>query len=442
MLKVRGLAATVVALALAVMLPVLAAAPASADIVRQRQEWVLSALHVPAAWRITKGSGVLVAVIDSGVDPTIADLSGSVTTGPDLTGVHTPFSNPNWGTHGTWMASLIAGHGHGPGDRDGIVGVAPQARILSIRVITDRSDPGYQKYQDQPANRGQRELAEAIRYAVKHRAKVISMSLGYNAPSLVVRKALQYALSRNVVVVASSGNSGTAQTARGVGHAPYSFPADYPGVIGVAATARTGRPAYFSSDNLSVEVAAPGVNVPAAGRQNRYWVVSGTSPACALTAGVAALIKARYPRLTAPQVRRSIIWSASDRPPGGYNDEIGFGMVDAAAALRYAGRVASQARQPQAESSRAEKGFFGGGRADVPPVPVPSRSRGALIGLSVLAALCLLLTVGGIWRLTAGLQSDDSRPDPDPWPDADLPGYYRDPPVGYGQRYADPPSDW
>ena len=439
MLTPRRIAAALLALATAALLPLATAAPASADIVRQRQQWVLDALDVPAAWRITQGGGVLVAVIDSGVDPSIEDLAGSVITGPDLTGEHTPFGNPNWGTHGTWMASLIAGHGHGAGDQDGIIGVAPKARILSIRVITDRSDPSYQKYQDQPASTGQRELATAIRYAVRHRAKVISMSLGYNAPSLVVRKAIEYALTRNVVIVASSGNSGNSQTARGQGHAPYSFPADYPGVIGVAAVGRSGQPAYFSSDNLSVEVAAPGVNVPAAGRQDRYWVVSGTSPACALTAGVAALIKARYPRLSAPQVRRSIIWSASHRPPGGYDDEIGFGTVDAAAALRYAGRLVSRSRRPEASTVLA-KGFFGGGRSALPADPVPPRSREPLIGLAVLAAVCLLLTIGGIWRLTAGLQAGE----PPPPRTENPPGYYQygDLPVGYAQRYYDPPNEW
>jgi Subtilase family len=209
-------------------------------------------------------------------------------------------------------------------------------------------------------------------------------------------------------------------------------------VIGVAAVGRSGQPAYFSSDNLSVEVAAPGVNVPAAGRQDRYWVVSGTSPACALTAGVAALIKSRYPGLTAPQVRRSIIWSASNRPPGGYNDEIGFGTVDAYAALRYAARLASQATHPHPQAARAKVlagGFFGGGRAGVPPVPVPPRSRDPLIELSALAAICLLLTIAAIWRLTAGLQTGRPHDDPAaaagrPWPP---PGYYQG---GYGYTAA------
>ena len=95
---------------------------------------------VRAAWPVSQGHGVTVAVIDSGVNPQVSDLAGSVTTGPDYSGVSTPSSNPEWGMHGTWMASLIVGHGHG--FESGVSGVAPKARVLSIRVLPDRKVPG------------------------------------------------------------------------------------------------------------------------------------------------------------------------------------------------------------------------------------------------------------------------------------------------------------
>jgi type VII secretion-associated serine protease mycosin len=382
-------------------LPFAAIGAARADQVRQQESWVLSALDVPAAWRTSQGHGVLVAVIDSGVDPAVSDLSGSVISGPDLSGVSTPQSNPHWGAHGTWMASLIAGHGHGPGRRDGILGVAPQARILAIRVITDKSDPGFKAYQRQSPDSGQHELAVAIRYAVRHHAGVISMSLGYSLASADVRAAIQYALSRNVVLVASSGNAGRPSTLHHL--APYSFPADYPGVIGVAAINSAGQPAYFSSDNLSVQVAAPGVNVPAEGRGSHYWLVSGTSPACALTAGVAALIKARYPQLTAAQVRRAITESASHSPAGGYNDQVGFGTVDAAAALTAAGHLARTAPPRSAVAGATSAGYFGGGAAKVPRVPVAPRDKKVLYKLYAIAAACLLVMLTATWRFAGGL---------------------------------------
>src|SRR5262245_60684440 len=130
-----------------IALSVSEASPARADLARQRQQWVLSALHAPAAWHVSEGRGVVVAVIDSGVDSSVSDLTGSVMKGPNYSGVDTAASNANWGVHGTWMASLIAGHGHGHSARDGIMGIAPQSRILSIRVITDRSDPAFKRYQ-------------------------------------------------------------------------------------------------------------------------------------------------------------------------------------------------------------------------------------------------------------------------------------------------------
>jgi type VII secretion-associated serine protease mycosin len=359
------------------------ATPALADQVRQAQMWVLDMLDAQQAWTVSQGAGVTVAVIDSGVSPDVSDLAGSVTTGPDLTGVKTRMSSPGWGQHGTWMASLIAGHGHAGGG-DGILGLAPRAKILSIRVITDPGDPNYRKYQHESSAHSQQALASAIRDAVKDGAGVISMSIGYGGPSLQVRQALQYAYDHNVVVLASSGNSGKASRPR----APYSFPADYPGVIGVAAVGPGDTPASFSSDNLSVQVAAPGVNVPAQGRNGQYWLVSGTSPACALTAGVAALIRSAYPRLPASLVAEALTSTTRDRPRGGWDDKVGFGTVDAAAALAAARRLATE---PAARAGLATAEHFGGGRAAVPPAPVFKRGPGMLILFAVLAVASLAL---------------------------------------------------
>lgn len=379
---------------------VLSASPARADPIGSQayssEQWVLNSLRLWTAWNKTKGGGVTVAVIDSGVNPSVPDLTGQVIAGPDFSGVHTPPWNPNWGVHGTWMASLIAGHGHGP--QDGILGSAPAARVLSIRVITDSTDPNYRKYQAESADSGQAELAEAITYAVAHGAGVISLSLGYSLPSLRVREALQDAYDHNVVVVASAGNSGDSAGAAGTGSAPFSFPADYPGVLSVGAVTSTGQVASFSSENLSVQVAAPGKSVPAQGRDGGYWYVSGTSPACALTAGVAALIKSAYPRLTDHQVISAITSSTtpSSRPRGGVDEQIGFGEVNAALALTAAGRIAA-AGVPGAGLAVAR--HFGGGPAAVPPVPVAPRGPGALIGYALLGLACLSLIAFATSRL-------------------------------------------
>jgi subtilisin family serine protease len=378
----RVLAALALALP-AVLIAAGPAAPAQADQVRDAQMWVLNMLDAQSAWTVSQGAGVTVAVIDSGVDPNVSDLTGSVIEGPNYTGVNTPPSNPNWGVHGTWMASLIAGHGH-DGGADGILGTAPRSKVLSIRVITDPNDPNYREYQREPASRSQQALASAIVYAVQHGAGVISMSIGYDGPSIQVRSALQYAYQHNVVVFASSGNSGKPSRPR----APYSFPADYPGVVGVAAVDQDDVAASFSSDNLSVQVAAPGVNVPAQGRDGQYWLVSGTSPACALTAGVAALIRSAYPRLPADLVADAITSSTQNRPPGGYSDGVGFGTVDAAAALTAARRLAATA---PVTAGLATAEHFGGGRAAVPPAPVFKRGSGPLVLFALLAVVSLTL---------------------------------------------------
>jgi len=379
---------TVISCAAALVL-ILPPAVARADSIRNNQQWVLSMMNMQAAWQLTEGAGVKVAVLDSGVDQYVSDLTGSVLTGPDYTGVDTSSANPNWGVHGTWMASLIAGHGH-DGGVDGIIGIAPRAQIMSIRVIPDRADPHYGAYEREPETRIQQSLADGITYAVRHGAKVISMSIGYGAPSAAVRKALQFAYTRGVVVVASAGNSGGSADTGQAGQSPESFPADYPSVISVGAVGTNGAVANFSSDNLSVQVAAPGVSVPAQGRDGQYWWVSGTSPACALVAGVAALIKSLYPGLAPDLVASALTSTTTNRPAHGYDSALGFGIVDAYAALGKAGQLAHE--RPGATGVAAQT-IFGGGPAAIPPDPVGPRGSGPLILFSLLAVMSL--AIGG-----------------------------------------------
>ena len=348
----------------------------------------LVAIGVPAAWRVTRGRGVTVGVLDTGTDPAVPDLSGSVTTGPDFTrGANPPrYRPPRW--HGTFIASLIAGHGSGPGRADGVIGVAPAARILAVRVILDADEPGFPVYN--ATARYEDAIARGIRYAVRQGVAVINMSLGSASGTPQLRRAIGYAIARGVVVVASAGNDGTAPGRS----SPYSYPASFTGVISVAAVGTGHRRAPFSDRNASVVISAPGVDVTGAAPGGGYLVINGTSPASAFVAGVVALIRSRYPQLGPALVRQAMVSSARYRPPSGYSPDVGFGEVDAAAALAVAGRLA--ARQPAV--GLAPSAHFGTG-----PLPGPIRvghrdaaSIAAAKGLETAAALGFLMTLAAL----------------------------------------------
>ena len=399
----RALLSAVVAVTLGLLPALLPATAADADSISEQQQWVFTMMNVQDAWHVSQGANVVVAVLDTGVDGNVSDLSGNVVGGKniDYTTLDTSPDNANWGLHGTWMASIIAGHGTNVIAGDGITGVAPQAKILSVRVIPDTQDPGYSKYDNQQEEKIQGELAQGIRTAVQRGAQVISMSIGYSAPSGAVRSALQYAYSRGVVLVASAGNSGNNDTRHSHSDrmAPVSFPAEYPGVISVGAVTSTGEPASFSSGNLSVKVAAPGKKIPSQGRSGQYYSVDGTSPACALVAGVAALIKSKYPGISPAVVTEALTLTTTHKPPGGYDMLTGFGIVDASAALATAGQLW---HKQAAKSQVSLAAHFGGGTAAQPAAPVGPRGTGGLIGYLILlvvsgaAVLCggfvLLLT--------------------------------------------------
>jgi type VII secretion-associated serine protease mycosin len=382
------------ALTLAMPLALLGPGTGRADSVRNREQWVLDALSVSQAWRSTKGAGVTVAVLDTGVDASHPDIAGSITTGPDYIRRVAPHPGR---IHGTWMSSLIAGHGHG--SDDGIMGVAPKARVLSVRVISDPTEPGYRSFRHKPEY--QSSLPKAIRYAADHGADVINMSLGGTDASTDERAAVAYAISKSVVVVASAGNDGGLKSQKKNASTRFSFPAAFPGVIAVAAVTRGGTRAEFSDHNESVLVAAPGVNVVGAGPRGTYWIGEGTSQSSALVSGVAALIRSKYPRMEPALVAQAITRSARGRPAAGYDESVGFGRVNAATALTEAGTLAGYRVSAPGRTGRFAEGPVG-------PVQVERHPPGLVLlgGWVGVAALfgfagAMVITVLYVQRLRA-----------------------------------------
>jgi type VII secretion-associated serine protease mycosin len=363
--------------------------------VRPDEMQALDQIEVPAAWQAARGKGVTVAVLDTGVDSTAPDLAGDVSTGPDYTAGADPSGYQPPLEHGTYIASLIAGHGSGPGDTLGVMGVAPDAKVLAVRVILDDGEPGLQAYNQD--KRFADAISNGIYYAVRHGATIINMSLGSADPAGNLRAAIGYAVSRGVVIVASAGNNGTSS-----GFAPYIYPASFTGVIAVAAVTSSGARAFFSEQNSSVLLSAPGVGVIGAGPGGQYLDAEGTSPSAALVSGVAALIRSRYPALSPALVAQALITSTAHRPSGGYSTGTGFGEVDAAAALRAAGRLAAAA--PATGLAAAQ--FFGtAGRGSAAPRPIQvvhrnTRLIAAYTAAAYGGAVCAIIaTVLLIWMI-------------------------------------------
>ena len=336
-----------IAVAVAAACIVVGAGPALADQVRQ-SEWWLSALHITSAQRVAKGSGVTVAVLSSGVDAAAPDLTGSVTSGPDYTHSGRAAGGPFWGISGTEIASLIAGHGHGAGDSAGIIGVAPAARILSVRVTLDSGDP---LLADPAVADGLPDaIASGIMYAVKHGASVIDLPLdpgaasatgtagapGLEYGSTAEKSAVADALRKGIVLVAPAGDDGA-------GTGIVNYPAAYHGVISVGAFNNEFIKAPFSSHEPYVTLTAAGDGVTAA-TPTGYATISSTSAASAMVAGMAALIRSKFPALNPRQVTKALTSSTRFRRPGGRLIGSGFGTADAAAALKAAAAMAARGK--------------------------------------------------------------------------------------------------
>jgi type VII secretion-associated serine protease mycosin len=283
--------------------------PAWADSIRERS-WQLEFLHVSEAQRLSVGQDVTVAVLDSGVNGNQPELMGTVLPGTDATVGFTGDGTNDRQGHGTGIAALIAGHGHGSGGQDGVLGLAPAAKILPVTVLGGGTSASL--------------VGSGIQWAVGHGAKVICLAIGV-ADGPALDQALDAAFAADVVVVASMGNR--------PGDAEPTYPAAYPGVVAVTGVDDKGEIASLSVTGAPASLSAPATNVPTPGLRGQYGLANGTSVSTALVAGVVALVRAKYPQLSAKEVIHRLEATADDKGAPGRDDEYGYGIVDPVKAL-------------------------------------------------------------------------------------------------------------
>jgi len=299
----------------------LAPAPeAHADAIRDRQYW-LNEYGIRDAWQVTRGAGVTIAVIDSGVDAGHPDLAGAVIGGADVSGRGAedgtqPVSGPGR-THGTMVASLAAGRGSGP--NEGVIGAAPAASLLSISLAFGA---GERDADDQ--------VAEAVIWAVDQGADIISLSLTRNTIDWPESwdDAFGYAERHDVVVVAAAGN-------RGGGTEQVGAPATIPGVLAVGGVDRSGMASdNASSQGITIGVMAPSEQLVGAIPGGGHALWQGTSGATPIVAGIAALVRAAHPDLDAANVIERILRTARPVSSTVPDPLYGYGLIDANAAVR------------------------------------------------------------------------------------------------------------
>lgn len=289
------------------------AAPAAAFPAPNQEEWWFDTFGIESdVWPLTRGDGITVALIDTGVNASLPELAGVVLPGTDVVGGGgdgRTDSDTHQG-HGTAMAALIAAQGGGSA---GWLGIAPGVKILPIR------------------NGGQMtpEIeAAAIRYAADHGAKVINISqadaAGLSDPNhcpAEVQDAVIDAVQRDAVILAAAGNAGDQ-------HNDPLYPAACPGVVAVGAYDHLGNAWHSTQRQDYVAISAPGSGVGSIGGDGRlYHYGAGTSQAAALASGAVALMRSRFPNESARRIVQRVIATVTDFGPPGKDDQTGYGSI-------------------------------------------------------------------------------------------------------------------
>jgi len=371
----------------AAALSTLMTSTSAAAVVIRQSEWPLDSSHFQAEtiWRISQGQGITVAVVDSGVDAAHPDLAGQVLHGAGFLGDkqdngQTDISSDS---HGTAITGIIAGTGKA-NDGSGMTGLAPKAKILPIRVSTDGSA--------EPTA-----IAEGIKYAADHHAQVINISLGTTTPDPLLREAVNYALNKDAVVIASAGNEGQNGD-------PPMYPAAFPGVIDVTGVDTNNGFWPVSESGPRSTLAAPATDIYSTNNQGQYVNAEGTSYAAAYVSAAAALVRSAFPHLTAGQVIRRLITNADQGHQGskGHDDQYGYGILDPLAALRAPAATDGGPANPLLAAH---------------PVDTASRSStGLVIGISATSALAVAAasTLLAMRRRRPSTKANAPRPTPSP----------------------------
>ncbi|WBB55560.1 type VII secretion-associated serine protease mycosin [Verrucosispora sp. WMMD573] len=366
-MRVLARSAAVLAIAAAsVLAPLgLPAAPALADSTR-RESWHLKALEIPELHKIAQGDGVVVAVIDTGVDAKHQDLKDNVLPGVDFYDEDARGRVDRVG-HGTAIASLIAGHGHGRGNRDGVLGIAPKAKILPVTIKSKRSPL------IQPTA-----IAAGINWAVDHGADIINVSLS-SSFNEELNQAVERAYQRNVIVVAAVGNRQDSIIAS---------PASHQSAMAVNGTDRSGTISEEAAlPAEQVDIAAPGEDIVHAVPGNRYDAGFGSSLSTALVSGALALVKAEYPDLNGYEMFQRLLETTRDEGEPGHDLHYGWGALDIRQALT--GEPDGRGTRPSASAA----GDYG-----LEPWQADPRERedGILVFVWAVIIAVLLLIVGGV----------------------------------------------
>ena len=275
-------------------------------------QWHLPQIQAPQAWDITQGSAAgVIAIVDSGVDPTHPELAGKLVPGYNFFDNNTNTADVTG--HGTEVAGAA---GAATNNSTGVAGVAGAAPIMPVRVTSATGSATAAR------------IASGIIWAADHGARVINLSFNGMAGNATITSAAQYAHDHGALVVAAAGNCSCVDPT-----------ADNPYILSISATDEADGLAYFSSTGPLVDLAAPGNNIVTIGRFGAYTVDSGTSLASPVVAGVASLMFSANPSLTPALATQVLESTAVDLGAGGYDEGFGHGRVNALAAVSAAAAV-------------------------------------------------------------------------------------------------------